>query len=224
MNATRNPIPEPDDIEALLPWHAAGTLSRREAERVERALAQDTELARRYALVREEMAETIHLNETLGAPSPHALDDLFAKIDAEPARRPRTPTFSARVSSFFAGLAPRTLAWSAAAAVLLIVLQAGLIAGIVLNETSPGGYQTASAPSAAAAPGAQALIRFRAQASASEITAFLKNHGLSIVGGPSAGGLYRVRIGGKSMPKAARDALIRTLQQDKIVGFIAATQ
>jgi anti-sigma factor RsiW len=224
MSATRNPVPEPDDIEALLPWHAAGTLSRREAERVERALAQDAELARRYALVREEMAETIHLNETLGAPSPRALDDLFAKIDAEPVRHPRVPTLSARVSGFLAGLTPRTLAWSAAAAVLLIVLQAGLIAGIVLNERSPGDYQTASAPTAAPTPGAQALIRFRAQASASDVTTFLESHGLSIVGGPSAGGLYRVRIGDKNMPKATRDALIRTLQQDKVVGFIAATE
>ena len=30
---------EPDDIETLLPWHAAGTLSPREARRVEDALA-----------------------------------------------------------------------------------------------------------------------------------------------------------------------------------------
>jgi len=40
-------------------------LSRRDAERVEQALANDAELARRFELVREEMAETIHLNETL---------------------------------------------------------------------------------------------------------------------------------------------------------------
>jgi hypothetical protein len=60
---------ERQKIERLLPWHAAGTLSRREAELVERALAGDTELAQRYDLVRQELAETIHLNETLGAPS-----------------------------------------------------------------------------------------------------------------------------------------------------------
>ena len=38
------------EIEFLLPWHAAGTLSRREADLVERALAEDRELARRYDL------------------------------------------------------------------------------------------------------------------------------------------------------------------------------
>ncbi len=59
-------------------------------QRVETALATDPELARRYELVREELAQTIHLNETLGAPSPRAMQALFAKIDAEPARmRPR---------------------------------------------------------------------------------------------------------------------------------------
>jgi hypothetical protein len=35
--------------------------------------------------VRQELAETIHLNETLGAPSEHAIEKLFAAIDAEEA-------------------------------------------------------------------------------------------------------------------------------------------
>ena len=43
--------PERHEIEALLPWYAAGTLSRREADLVERALASDSELARRYDVV-----------------------------------------------------------------------------------------------------------------------------------------------------------------------------
>ena len=60
---------ERHEIETLLPWHAAGTLSRRDADRVEQALADDCELARRYDLVRQELVDTIHLNETLGIPS-----------------------------------------------------------------------------------------------------------------------------------------------------------
>jgi hypothetical protein len=77
------------EIEALLPWHAAGTLSRRDTDRVEQALADDCELARRYDLVRQELAETIHLNETLGVPSARAMEKLFAAIDAEGAGAPR---------------------------------------------------------------------------------------------------------------------------------------
>ena len=77
---------EPDEIEMLLPWHAAGTLNSRDARRVEEALARDPGLARQYAVIREEYAETILLNESLGAPSARAMHKLFAAIDAEPAR------------------------------------------------------------------------------------------------------------------------------------------
>jgi hypothetical protein len=80
---------KPHEIEALLPWHAAGTLSRSDADRVEQALAVDRELARRYDLVRQELAETIRLNETLSAPSARAMEKLFAAIDAEEVGEPR---------------------------------------------------------------------------------------------------------------------------------------
>jgi len=79
------------EIESMLPWHAAGTLDRCDAECVERALAEDCELARRYELVREELAETIRVNEMLGAPSARAMEKLFAAIDAEEASATRTP-------------------------------------------------------------------------------------------------------------------------------------
>src|SRR5919198_4360233 len=77
------------EIEALLPWYAAGTRSRREAGLVERALARDSELVRRYAVVRQELTETAQLNETLGAPSARAMEKLFAPIDAEEVAAPR---------------------------------------------------------------------------------------------------------------------------------------
>jgi len=105
---------EPSEIEMLLPFHAAGTLSARDARRVEDALAGDPELARQYAVIREEYAETIRLNESLGAPSVRAMQKLFAAIDGEPVRKPSlSVNLSARISAFFAKLSPRTLAWSA---------------------------------------------------------------------------------------------------------------
>jgi anti-sigma-K factor RskA len=94
MIVSKNKAPEREDIEALLPWHAAGTLNRRDAERVEQALSQDAELARRFELVREEMEETIHLNETLGAPSARAAQKLFAAIEADgPVKKSRPLSF-----------------------------------------------------------------------------------------------------------------------------------
>ena len=70
-------------IELLLPWHAVRTLNSRDAEEVEKALAQDKELARRFAMVCEEMNETILLNETLGGPSARPMENLFEAIDKE---------------------------------------------------------------------------------------------------------------------------------------------
>jgi hypothetical protein len=226
MNAMKQEAPdrqEIQEIEELLPWHAAGTLSRRDAQRVEQALARDPELARRYALVRDELGETIHLNETLGAPSARALEKLFAKIDAEPARRQASLNLGNRISEFFASLTPRTLALASGAAALAILVQAGFIAGVMLNETKTGGYQTASAPATAPDAGTFALIRFAPQASADEITKFLEANKLSIASGPMAGGLYKVRVAVTGIPKGELARIVKKLQDDKVVGFIATT-
>ena len=137
---------EPSEIEMLLPWHAAGTLNARDARRVDEALARDPELAKQYAVIQEEYAETIHLNESLGAPSTRAMQKLFAAIDSEPARRTSgSPgmSISARIASFFASLSPRTLAWSASLGALALLLQAGVI-GAVLMKDQPASFQTAS--------------------------------------------------------------------------------
>ena len=135
---------EPGEIEALLPWHAAGTLSARDTSRVEDALARDPSLAKQYAVIREEYAETIALNESLGAPSSRAMQKLFAAIDAEPARKPSASlSFSARIAEFFASLSPRTLAYSAALGALALLLQAGVI-GAILAKQQAGTFQTAS--------------------------------------------------------------------------------
>ena len=213
------------EIEELLPWHAAGTLSRSDAKRVEDAIANDPELARRYALVRDELSETIHLNETLGAPSARAMEKLFAKIDAEPARRPAASlNLGARIAEFFASFSPRTLAYASGAAVLAILLQAGVIAGIMLKETEQAGYETASAPSTDPGVGAFTLIRFAPQATQDDVTKFLQANKLSIASGPMAGGLYKVRVAVTGLPKAELAAIVKKLQADKVVTFIATTE
>jgi len=213
------------DVEELLPWHAAGTLSRSDARRVEDTLAHNPELARRYALVREELGETIHLNETLGAPSAHAIEKLFAKIDAEPARKPAVSlNLGARVAEFFASFSPRTLAYAGGAAVLAILMQAGFIAGVMIKETKTTGYETASAPSTDPGIGAFTLIRFAPQATQDDVTKFLAANKLSIASGPMAGGLYKVRVAVTGLPKAELATIVKKLQADKVVTFIATTE
>ncbi len=214
---------EETDIEYLLPWHAAGTLGSREARRVEEALRNDPEIARRYALVREELGETIGLNESLGAPSGRIMADLFARIDAEPKRRTATaPGLGARVAEFFAGLTPSTLAYATGAAVIAILLQAGIIGGLMLKQ-SGGSYETASTPQAQSSAGAFALVRFAPQATQADVTQFLAKNKLSIVAGPMSGGLYRVRIAPEKLSQADIAVRIQELQGDKIVGLIVTS-
>src|SRR5215467_11199960 len=85
MNQANQKMPA-HDVEALLPWYAAGTLAAREADQVEAALAADAELAHRFELAREEMAETVLLNESLGVPSSRVMENLFNAIDRERGR------------------------------------------------------------------------------------------------------------------------------------------
>src|SRR5215475_3483018 len=137
MNKTNQKM-SADDIEALLPWYAAGTLDRHEADQVEAALAADMQLARRLDLVREEMSEAILLNEALGAPSARVMDNLFKAIDKE-RRVARDPA------------AGRAL--GAGAAVVLITLQAGVIAKLMrqdrIGEPGSSPFETQSVGPAA---------------------------------------------------------------------------
>lgn len=214
---------EPDSVEALLPWHAAGTLNARDMRRVEEALARDPKLAREYAAVRDELAETIHLNEDLGAPSAKAMQKLFASIDKEPARKTSTSfNLSAKLTEFLAGLTPRTLAYAGGAAALALLLQAGVI-GAVLVKDRGATFQTASYGTGQAVPGAYALIRFQPTATAADISAFLDAYKASIVDGPKAG-MFRLRIGSSAVSNTEMTQLLGRLQAEKVVGLAMAAE
>ncbi len=221
---------EPSEIELLLPWHAAGTLNPRDARRVEEALARDTDLARQYAVIREEYAETIGLNETLGAPSARAMQKLFAAIEAEPAREPSAlSSLSARISGFFASLSPRTVAWSASLGALALVVQAGVIGAVVINNQGST-YQTASLSTnepitrefrADVAP-PRVLVRFAPDAKIADINALLDSYKASIV--DAKGGMFRLQFGDRAMSKDETASLLTRLQGEKIVNLAVAAQ
>ena len=42
--------------------------------------------------------------------------------------------------------------------------------------------------------------------------------------GPVSGGMYRVRVASSALPKPELAALVKRLQDNKIVGFIATTE
>ena len=217
---------EPGEIEMLLPWHAAGTLNARDTRRVEEALASDPALARQYAAIRGEYEETIHLNESLGAPSARAMQKLFAAIDAEPARAIGALPLSARIATFFASLSPRTLAWSASLGAIALLLQAGII-GAVLMKTQTSTFQTASLSTGApitrelgAAAPSRALVRFTPEARVADITALLDSYQASIIG-DARGGMFRLQFD-KAMSQDELTALLGRMQREKFVNLAVA--
>jgi len=215
---------EPGDVEALLPWHAAGTLSARDIRRVEEALALDPDLAKQYAVIRDEYVETISLNESLGAPSVGALQKLFAAIDAEPALSVPIARLGlgARISQFFSDLSPRTLAAAGAVGAFVVLLQAGVIAAMLAKDDGGQSFRTAShsAPDApltrglAVESGPQALVRFAPEARMSDISTFLDTYQATIVS-VSRNGLFRLRFDQhKDFP-----GLLGKLQSEAIVNL-----
>lgn len=214
----------PGDVEGLLPWHAAGTLSARDTHRVEEALARDPGLAKQYAVIRDEYAETISLNESLGAPSARAMHKLFAAIDAEPATRVPVARAGllARLSQFFSDLSPRTLAAAGAVGALVVVLQAGVIAAMLTKDDGGQSFQTAShrAPDAPLTRGLgmesapQALVRFAPDARMSDITAILDTYQARVVS-TSRNGLFRLHFDQhEDFP-----GLLSKLQSERIVNL-----
>jgi len=227
MNNKKQLEHEPGEIEALLPWHAAGTLSARDTRRVEDALARDPWLAKQYAAIRREYAETIALNESLGAPSARAMQKLFAVIDAEPARRPRASmNISSSIAEFFAGLSPRSLAFAAALGAVLLLLQAGVI-GAILARQQTGWFQAGPTETVtrALAPNTapRAFVRFAPDARVSDVTAFLDANQASIIDS-TAGGLFRLQFGDKPMSRQDLAGRMSRLEREKIIQLAAPAQ
>ena len=209
---------EPTEIETLLPWYAAGTLRRRDRQRVEDALRYDPALARHADLVREELAETISFNESLGVPSARCMDRLMAAIDAETTaarKRNSAGAVAAQFSSFIAGLSPRTLAVAASFAVAAIALQAFLLVSMATKPRAP--FETASVNPTVTGHGTFAMVRFAREASAGEITRFLEDYQATLVDGPKPGGFYRVRIAMKTLAKEELTRIVSRMRQDRVV-------
>ena len=210
---TGNRKEEVDAIEALLPWYAAGTLDPLEVKRVEEALARRPDLRASLETAREDRDETIALNQGLGAPGPAVWTRVLAVAQAEP----RKPSLKARLAALVglgAEAHPRRLAWAGAAAAIVIALQAATILSLLPAAKGPG-YQTAS--QATATPeGASVLVAFAPDARLDQVGAWLQEHRASIVDGPR-GGVYRVRVGDKSLSKDQVAALAAELAATPLV-------
>ncbi len=214
--------PKRSELELLLPFYANGRISAADKARVEAALTSDAELAARLDIIRDDMAETTLLNESLGAPSPRVLDRLMAGMDAEPRRLGVLATARSGFIGWFGHLLasqpPRRLAYAGAAACALIAIQGIALTGIALRPTT--GFETASAP--AQASERYVLLSFSADARAGEIAAFFKRFDASVVDGPRANGYFKVRVGDASLTPGQVDAIAARMKSEAaIVRYVA---
>ena len=206
-------LSERDEIEALLPWYVTGRLDAASRARVERYVKAHPEIGAHIALAREESDATVASNEAIRAPRPEALDRLRASIAAHPRRRSLPAMLeqvSQRFADWLASLAPPQLALAAAAAALLVMLQAAAIGALVLERAGSPTYQTAGGEQTVG-EGSELLVGFTETATIGEITELLKRIDATLVDGPKAG-LYRLRLAGKDEEesKAASEVLLKS--------------
>jgi anti-sigma factor RsiW len=193
MSGIDEQLSEREEIEMLLPWYMTGRLEEADMARVEAYLEQHPDMHHQLALIAEEQTGTIEGNEAI-QPRLASVASLLA----------RTETPAGVAKSWFAGLidglkslveapTPGAVRWAAAAAAVIICLQAAAL-GTLLTQDSGGGYQTASRPGVEADHGAVALIAFTDKAAAADITRVLADNRLRMVDGPLPGGFYSVRF------------------------------
>lgn len=230
MNTNENQREEREAIEALLPWYERGQLDAGDAARVEAYLSSHPDMTSQIALVEEERAETVLLNEARGAPGAGALDRLMNSIEEHEAKNPSlagTRTALWGWASKLLGVpVPASLRWVAGAAAVLIVAQ-GVLLGVLMTTGVPQGpgYETASGPGESNARGTFALIQFAQDAGADDITQLLTEFEISIVDGPKPGGIYKVRLSESALELAKRDTILKKLQsRSRLILFAAPAE
>ena len=196
-----------DEIEALLPWYAAGALSPPERARVEAALDARPELRASLATLEEDRDETVALNEALGAPK----GDVWARVMRGVDAAPRRPSLGARFVALW-GTRP-VLPLAAALAAIVVLLQAATIVALLRPGARPPAYQTVTAGRSTA----DALIAFAPDAKLADVAALLERAGATLAGGPKSGGIYEIRLRTQPVTRAEIDASVKILSESPLV-------
>ena len=199
---------ERDEIYALLPWYAAGTLSAEDAARVKSAVAADPGLARTLAQIRDERDQTIAVNEAILPSSHSGLDPLMSAVEAE-APRTGTPARSpvAWLLRQIDAVAPQTVALAGVAALLVIVVQGGLLTSVMLREGATPPVIIIDKPDEPMGllppdeSGGVLAVRFVGGATMETIVNLLVELDARVIWGPSGDGLYVIQL--KSMTAEA---------------------
>ena len=221
-NGTENSA-EREDIEMLLPWYVTGNISEDDRARVDHYLADHPEIARQLELVRDEMGETVAVNEALGSMPAGALDSLLTQIektDGPAIERAQRPGLLESLRGLLSIFDTPALQIAGAVAAIVIVAQAVVIGSLVRDDGS--GYETASGPADVISAGSRLLMAFNKDATAAQITELLENIEGTIVGGPKAGGLFEVRVSDVELSDTELESMVSRLKQRSSVIRYAA--
>jgi hypothetical protein len=221
---TEDRLIEREEAELLLPWYERGTLRAEDMRRVEARLAADPMLRTRLELIREEAVETIAAVESAGMPSRGARDRLMAQIAAEAGATPASRSLRDWLTGLLpAGLSP-ALAVMAAAAVLVIALQAAALVAL-MSSNGADDTRLASGEDTARGAGTYVLVGFAESANAGQIAEFLRAVGAVIVDGPKPGGTYKLRISAKTLTEAERERALTAIRaRADLIAFVQPTQ
>lgn len=213
MNTIETNTAELHPAELLLPWYVSGNLSNKEKAEVDIWLHENPEAQAHLSRVEEEHIVTIESAEEIPMPRAAAVNDLLAAISGDARKQNSGASLSER---FFALLTPRWAMAGAAALALLLVAQ-GTTIGMLVSEP-PATFETASGPTETVS-GITALVAFQSTQSVADISAYLEDNGLTIIGGPKPGGIYRITAENSDKGRAA----FKALSQDKVlVSFFTA--
>ncbi|ABV95155.1 hypothetical protein Dshi_3422 [Dinoroseobacter shibae DFL 12 = DSM 16493] len=161
------------ELQELLPFWVNGSLDEADSARVAEAVARDPALQQEAALLRAMRASLKQTHEAHTGPGEFGLARLHRSLDAD-ASVPQK-----------ANPPQRALAWgvgSALAASLATVLVLGLQGG---SGPEPLYEQASGEPAAM-------VVTFSPEASVAEISALVRDSGLTIIDGPSSLGLFRM--------------------------------
>jgi anti-sigma factor RsiW len=203
---------EREEIEMLLPWYVTGRLDAADLAKVEAYLAAHPEMTRQLDLARAERDETVASNEALGFPAARAADRLIGSV---PAARPGWAAVHAlrgglrQVRDLLVAPTANAVRLAAVAAAVLVAVQAVAIVSLLKERERT--YQTASGGQSG--EGIALLVTFAEDAKATAISQLLTEFDASIVDGPKAGGVYKIRLRTEDRSPAGREALVRRLAE-----------
>jgi len=184
-----------EDILELLPWYAGGKTTAAETAAIEKKLSGNPKLQAELTLVKREKQISVDSVKALGEPSPALFDKIARQLDGARQLPPIATDEPQRETGFLArlfGFAPApALRLALVAAALVITVESAALLRFSGTQDQAG-YQTASAPEAAAGP--QLIVQFHPDIPFSDVSMLLSDLSATIVKGPMPDGAFVIAL------------------------------